>query len=97
MYIVIIRGIMNRLEALYAHYMVVVGSVGHFLFVLQTIKIIQTGSSQDVSLGGFVISFVSLVSWLMYGFMKKDRVLIIVNMFGAIAAFICISTILLFK
>lgn len=88
---------MNTFERLYGHYMVLIGSVGHFLFVFQTIKMIQVGSSQDVSLGGFLISFVSLVSWLLYGLMKKDRALIIVNLFGSVAALICICTILALK
>jgi uncharacterized protein with PQ loop repeat len=88
---------MVTFEKLYERYMVVIGSVGHLLFVFQTIKILQTGCAHDLSLGGFVISFVSLVSWLIYGFMKKDRPLIIVNIFGSLAAFGCICAILIFR
>jgi len=88
---------MITFEKLYGYYMVLIGSVGHLLFVLQTIKILQTGCAKDLSLGGFLISFVSLVSWLVYGLMKKDKPLIIVNLFGSLAAFVCICVILLFR
>jgi uncharacterized protein with PQ loop repeat len=88
---------MVTFEKLYEHYMIVIGSVGHLLFVFQTVKIIQTGCAKDLSLGGFLISFVSLVSWLVYGFLKKDKPLILVNLFGSLAAAVCIGAILIFR
>lgn len=88
---------MQKLMRIYEHYMLLIGSFGHFLFVLQTIKIIQTGSAHDLSLGGFLISFISLISWLIYGFLKKDRPLIIVNAVGAFAAFVCLCAIVAFR
>ena len=88
---------MNRFEWFYEKYMVLIGSVGHCLFIFQALKILETHSSHDVSLKGFVVSFVSLVSWLIYGFLKKDWVLIIVNLFGATASLICIIMIIMFQ
>lgn len=88
---------MVTFEKLYERYMVVIGSVGHLLFVFQTVKIIQTGCAKDLSLGGFIISFISLVSWLIYGFLKKDKPLIIVNLFGSVAALACIGAIVFFR
>jgi uncharacterized protein with PQ loop repeat len=85
------------LTKIYEKYMICMGSFGHFLFIFQTIKIIQTQSSYDVSLIGFFVSFISLVSWLIYGILKGDSVLILVNIFGSVSAFFCICAILYFR
>lgn len=87
----------EKFEKLYEHYITIIGSAGHFLFIFQTFKTIQVGSAHDVSLGGFIVSFFSLISWLFYGFLKKDRPLIIANLVGASLALICITTIIFFK
>jgi MtN3 and saliva related transmembrane protein len=82
---------------MYEKYIICIGSIGHLLFVFQTIKIIRSGSSNEISLLGFCVSFASLLSWLFYGILKKDIALIIVNTFGSLAALACIITILMFR
>lgn len=77
----------------YRVYMVIMGAVGHFLFLFQAWKIFETGSSADVSLFGFLIAFISILSWLIYGLIIKDTVLIIDNIFGVSAALICLYAI----
>jgi uncharacterized protein with PQ loop repeat len=74
--------------------MLVFGILGHFIFVLQTYKIISTGSAKDVSLPGFCIACLSMVSWLFYGILKEDYVLVAVNAFGVLASATCIVSIL---
>ncbi len=81
----------------YEKYMTVVGSAGHFLFFFQAYKIISEGSAKGVSLTGFLISLFSLLSWLFYGILKENKVLIRVNAFGVFGALICVGTILLAK
>lgn len=77
--------------------MFLIGIVGHFIFVFQTYKIFINKSSGHVSLPGFSIAFLSIISWLFYGFLKDDKVLIRVNLFGALASAVCLLAIIFFK
>lgn len=70
----------------YDTYMLCVGSIGQLLFYLQALKIYQTGSAHDISMTGFLIAFFSLSSWLFYGILLKNRVLIFVNIGGCLGA-----------
>lgn len=88
---------MSTLQNWYELYMIIMGAAGHMLFLFQALKIFYTQRAHDVSLIGFVIAFISLVSWLLYGIMKKDRALIIVNAIGATAAFVCICAIIIYR
>lgn len=87
----------NKFLNYYEKYMFVVGICGHFIFVLQFLKIISNKSASDVSLEGFLVAFFSLLSWFVYGVLKKDYVLIIVNLFGVLVAGMCLLAIVLYK
>ncbi len=76
--------------------MTIIGMLGHSIFLLQTYKIISCRSASNVSLEGFFIAALSIISWLFYGILKEDKVLIIVNTFGLVSAFICIIAIISF-
>ena len=79
----------------YAKFMIIVGVLGQSLYYLQAYKIYSQGSAADVSLEGFAISFFSLVCWLVYGLIKKDRVLILVNCVAVVGAALANLAILL--
>lgn len=81
----------------YKKYMFFIGLIGHSVFVLQTYKILVTKSSHDVSLEGFLIYGISVASWLLYGYMVHDKILTRVNLFGFVAAIICIATIIMYR
>ncbi|MCE3230717.1 MAG: hypothetical protein K0R76_553 [Alphaproteobacteria bacterium] len=66
--------------------MVLVGVLGQTLYYFQAYKIYSVGSAKDVSGIGFGFSFFSLVCWLLYGILIKNKVLIIVNIFAIIGA-----------
>lgn len=87
----------ERIIRFYGKYMIFMGSAGHLIFVLQTRKILKTKSATDVSLEGFLIALFSIASWLLYGYLKKDKVLLTVNLFGFVVGFICIVVIILLK
>jgi uncharacterized protein with PQ loop repeat len=87
----------QKLLSYYEKYMYVIGFFGHSIFILQAYKIFQTQSAGDVSLEGFLISGISVTSWLIYGFLKKDKVLFLVNTFGLAAALTCIIAIITFR
>jgi uncharacterized protein with PQ loop repeat len=84
-----------RLLKYYEKYMVLMGAAGHLLFIFQTQKIISNKSAADISLIGFFIAFLSILSWFIYGFLKGDKVLIKVNIVGLISSTMCLISILL--
>lgn len=87
----------DKILKFYEKYMLAMGIAGHFIFIFQAYKVFVHKSAADVSLEGFLIAFVSIISWLLYGSLKKDKVLIRVNVFGVLAASLCIIIVLLFK
>ena len=79
----------------YEKYMLLIGIVGNFLFYLQAYRIFLTQSTRDVSTTGFIISFFSIMSWLIYGIIIKNRVLIIVNAFGLFGSLLTLVLIII--
>ena len=86
----------DRLMYFYEKYMFCMGIIGHFMFLFQAYKILSTKSAANVSLEGFLIAFVSIFSWLLYGILKEDKVLVAVNAFGLFAVGLCLASILIF-
>jgi MtN3 and saliva related transmembrane protein len=72
----------------YEKYMSFIGLVTNIMFYLQAYKIFANKSAQDVSGVGFLLSFIGLFSWLIYGLLLKNKPLIIANVFGTIGALI---------
>jgi MtN3 and saliva related transmembrane protein len=91
---------MNSLKAkiltIYEKYMMLMGIGGHLIFVLQAKKILLNKSAENVSLEGFVVAFVSILSWFIYGILKQDKVLMIVNAVGLLVSASCIVLILIY-
>jgi uncharacterized protein with PQ loop repeat len=73
------------------------GLAGHLIFIFQIQKILTTKCSAGVSLEGFFIATASIASWLLYGIVKNDKVLIRVNLFGFIVSILCLITIIIYK
>ena len=86
-----------KFKKLYEKYMYVVGFCGHGLFILQAIKMFSTRSALGVSLPGFIIACISLASWLFYGILKQDKVLVYVNVVGLLSALLCVFAITIFS
>jgi len=87
----------NRMEKLYEKYMLVIGVGGQLLYYLQAYKIFASKNSENVSLEAFLLGFISVASWLIYGIILKNRVLIVSNIFAVIGALSVITGILLFS
>lgn len=77
--------------------MLVVAILGQFLFYSQLYTVIHHKSAVNVSLEGFVCSLITVISWLIYGLMLRDKVLIISNIIGCIGAFGLVIAILLYR
>lgn len=70
----------------YERYMLVIGILGQLLFYTQGIKIFITKSAGDVSIVGFSLGLLSGMSWLFYGILLKNSILIYANTFAVIGA-----------
>jgi len=57
-------------------------------FVPQAIKIIRTKSTQDISLGMYVILTTGILFWLIYGILIKQPPIIFANIVGFTLTFI---------
>jgi MtN3 and saliva related transmembrane protein len=79
----------------YEKYMLAVGILGQLLFYTQAVKIFITKSANDVSMFGFMVGLVSVVSWAVYGKLIKNKVLFIANIFAVIGAVFVIAGILI--
>jgi MtN3 and saliva related transmembrane protein len=79
----------------YEKYMLVIGTVGQLLFYTQGIKIFMNQSASDVSLLGFSLGLISVTSWLIYGVLLKNTVLIISNAFAVVGALFVVAGILI--
>lgn len=87
----------NREKVLkfYEKYMLLIGCFGHLMFVVQGVSILINKNAHGVSFYGFSIAFVSLISWFLYGLLKSDHVLTVVNLFGLLASGFCLISILM--
>jgi MtN3 and saliva related transmembrane protein len=81
----------------YKTYMILVGIFGQLLFFSEFVTILQNQSSQNVSLFGFICSLIAIFSWLVYGFLMKDKVLIISNIAGTVGATLTVAAILVYR
>jgi MtN3 and saliva related transmembrane protein len=84
------------LAKLYEKYMMFIGIIGQLLFYLQALKIFRDRSAEDVSFPGFLLGLISVTSWLIYGVLIRDKVLVIANAFAVIGAILVLSGIMLY-
>jgi MtN3 and saliva related transmembrane protein len=76
----------SHFRRLYGRYMLVVGLGGNLLFYLQALEIFRTRSAGDVSLPAFVIAFWAVSSWLGYGLLRRDVIIIAANIAAVIGS-----------
>jgi uncharacterized protein with PQ loop repeat len=74
----------------------IVGLIGHIATYIQVFKIFYLQSSYAVSFIATIISFTSMIFWLLYGIEKHDKPLIICNCFGLVGVFMIIVGILIY-
>ncbi len=76
--------------------MFAVGIFGQAVFYLQGIEIFRNQSAKDVSLFGFSFGLISVTSWLIYGVVIKNHVLIAANAIAVIGAIFVVIGILIY-
>lgn len=88
---------LSKIKKHYGVYMIIMGVFGQFMFFVQAFKIFATKSAKDLSLLAFVISFVALSSWLVYGILNKDKPLIISNIVALVGAGLVLAGIVIYS
>ena len=89
--------ISNRVKYLYSIYILIIGTIGQLAPYLQAYKTFTTESAGDLSIPAYVVVFISIVSWLLYGVFIKDYPLIISNIVGFIGTVIVIIGIIIYS
>lgn len=87
----------EKVKKTYEHYMFFIGIVGQLLFYFQAYQIFSLKSACSVSLVGFCISLVSLISWGIYGIVIKSKVLILSNIVGFIGCVLVLTGIYIYS
>ena len=80
----------------YEKYMFFIGIAGQMVFYLQAYEIFSSKRAENVSLTAFLFGLVSVTSWLIYGIIIKNRVLIFANAFAVVGALAVVIGILSF-
>ena len=78
-------------------YMSWILSLGQSMHYVQAWKIFTTKSSEDISLMAYIICFILVTHWLIYGFIIKDKVIIIAETLGVIGVSLVIYGTLLYS
>jgi len=76
--------------------MSVIVTLGQSMHFFQSWKIFSTQSAEDVSMISYLICLTLLLHWLGYGYLIKNRLLIIAEGMGLLGAVLVVVAILLY-
>ncbi len=68
----------------FGRFMFIPGVGGNFVPLIQALEIVDKRSSGSVTLPGFSFALFCIVCWLIYGLLRRDKVLIWANIIGVI-------------
>jgi len=71
--------------------------VGNTAAYIQAFKIFNMKSAQAVSMVGYIIMFISMIFWLLYGYLKDIKPLIFSNIYGVVGVILVIIGVLLYS
>ena len=75
----------------------IAGALTTISFVPQVIQVVKTRSTRDISLGMYIVLFIGISCWLIYGILIEALPLIIANTISAILALIILIYKIIFK
>jgi MtN3 and saliva related transmembrane protein len=81
----------------YEKYMSFIGPIGNLMFFIQAYKIFYTKSAVSISILAFSLSIIGLSSWLLYGFLLKNKPLILANLVGVTGVSLVLAGTLLYS
>ena len=87
----------TQMKKLYEKYMFFMGFAGQLVFYLQAYKIFSIKDAEGVSLVAFCFGLLSVSSWLIYGIIIRNRVLVYANAFAMVGAVAVITGILIYS
>ena len=87
----------STFKRLFERYMLLVAVGGNGVFYAQAYEIYSKQEAANVSLFAFSISVWALTSWLIYGFILRNRILIVANIVGVLGAVLVVAGILLYS
>ncbi len=82
---------------LFEKYMYFIGFTSSLVFYLQAYKIFIDKSATDVSLAAFSFGLISVISWLIYGWVLKNKILIFANTLAVVGASFTVAGIILYR
>ncbi len=88
---------MSVLEFLKQYLGYIAGFLTTISFLPQVIKVWNTKSTRDISLGMFLIFTIGVFFWLIYGFLIENKSLIIANIITLILSLLILFAKILFK
>lgn len=91
------ESIMKTFCYYYEKYMFFIGAFGHTAALFQAYTIITKQTTAGVSVIGNLITFVSIASWLFYGTLTKNTLLITINIFGLVCYAICLVLLMVYN
>jgi len=77
--------------------MLLIGVAGGMIPWIQFFEIMVNKSSKDVSLSSYILVLIVVFSWLVYGVVKKDKIIIVANAISVLGAAVCLISILYWK
>ena len=88
---------MSVLEFLKQYLGYIAGFLTTISFLPQVIKVWNTKSTRDISLGMFLIFTIGVFFWLIYGFLIENKSLIVANIITLILSLLILFAKILFK
>ncbi|MCZ6902135.1 MAG: SemiSWEET family transporter [Rickettsia endosymbiont of Ixodes persulcatus] len=74
----------SHISYYYEYYIMIVGILGQSMHYIQAYKIFSTQSAEDISMPAYLICLFLLISWLIYGIIKKAKALIYAEILGMV-------------
>jgi uncharacterized protein with PQ loop repeat len=78
-------------------YMLCVALFGRTFLILQIIKIITDGSSDNVSFTAYLVYFITSLSWLIFGIYYRQTILTLSSFIGMVGGLLSLNIIMAYK
>lgn len=82
---------------IYDKYMLFISVFGKAFLVFQIVSIVINSSSQDASFLSYVLYLITSLSWLVFGLIQKNTIIVISSYVGLIGALIAMNFVIAYK
>ena len=88
---------MNNKNKILETYMLWIVGLGQSMHFIQAWKIYRTKSAEDVSATAYIICIILLVHWLCYGFLIKNKILVMAEGIGLLGSLMVLLGIFIYS